>query len=185
MTSGNRPQPTPDAPPTSTTGQGDQPPGWHAGSSGDVAQLAEHCLCKAGVRGSIPLVSTRPDQRKRLVLLDHLAVHDTGRDAKRVGHLVTVPPASITTARPGSRPGRKLRPRPGGASKTWEINGGGRLRPGARRRLGVSGIRRSGELDGTDPRVSRVPRTGGLRFLVAGSCRHVVGGEHRCGRPSR
>ena len=25
---------------------------------GDVAQLAEHCLCKAGVRGSIPLVST-------------------------------------------------------------------------------------------------------------------------------
>jgi hypothetical protein len=28
--------------------------------SGDVAQLAEHCLCKAGVRGSIPLVSTHP-----------------------------------------------------------------------------------------------------------------------------
>ena len=26
--------------------------------TGDVAQLAEHCLCKAGVRGSIPLVST-------------------------------------------------------------------------------------------------------------------------------
>ena len=26
--------------------------------SGDVAQLAEHRLCKAGVRGSIPLVST-------------------------------------------------------------------------------------------------------------------------------
>ena len=25
---------------------------------GDVAQLAEHRLCKAGVRGSIPLVST-------------------------------------------------------------------------------------------------------------------------------
>ena len=27
--------------------------------SGDVAQLVEHRLCKAGVRGSIPLVSTR------------------------------------------------------------------------------------------------------------------------------
>jgi hypothetical protein len=25
---------------------------------GDVAQLVEHRLCKAGVRGSIPLVST-------------------------------------------------------------------------------------------------------------------------------
>jgi hypothetical protein len=25
---------------------------------GDVAQLGEHCLCKAGVRGSTPLVST-------------------------------------------------------------------------------------------------------------------------------
>ena len=25
---------------------------------GDVAQLGEHCLCKAGVRGSSPLVST-------------------------------------------------------------------------------------------------------------------------------
>ena len=30
---------------------------------GDVAQLAEHRLCKAGVRGSIPLVSTTLDQR--------------------------------------------------------------------------------------------------------------------------
>ncbi len=28
-------------------------------TTGDVAQLAEHCLCKAGVRGSIPLVSTK------------------------------------------------------------------------------------------------------------------------------
>ena len=27
---------------------------------GDVAQLGEHRLCKAGVRGSSPLVSTRP-----------------------------------------------------------------------------------------------------------------------------
>ncbi len=27
---------------------------------GGVAQLAEHCLCKAGVRGSSPLVSTTP-----------------------------------------------------------------------------------------------------------------------------
>src|SRR5207253_9509681 len=26
--------------------------------SGDVAQLGEHCLCKAGVEGSIPFVST-------------------------------------------------------------------------------------------------------------------------------
>ena len=25
---------------------------------GDVAQLGEHCLCKAGVRGSSPLIST-------------------------------------------------------------------------------------------------------------------------------
>ncbi len=25
---------------------------------GDVAQLGEHCLCKAGVAGSIPVVST-------------------------------------------------------------------------------------------------------------------------------
>ena len=27
-------------------------------SNGDLAQLVEHRLCKAGVRGSIPLVST-------------------------------------------------------------------------------------------------------------------------------
>ena len=26
---------------------------------GDVAQLVEHCLCKAGVRGSSPLISTQ------------------------------------------------------------------------------------------------------------------------------
>ena len=31
------------------------PPAQH----GDLAQLVEHCLCKAGVRGSIPLVSTQ------------------------------------------------------------------------------------------------------------------------------
>src|SRR6478736_2431476 len=30
----------------------------HCGGHGDVAQLAEHRLCKAGVGGSIPLVST-------------------------------------------------------------------------------------------------------------------------------
>lgn len=29
---------------------------------GDVAQLGEHCLCKAGVEGSSPFVSTKPDQ---------------------------------------------------------------------------------------------------------------------------
>ena len=26
---------------------------------GDVAQLGEHCLCKAGVVGSIPIISTK------------------------------------------------------------------------------------------------------------------------------
>jgi hypothetical protein len=33
--------------------------GKYSHAPGDVAQLAEHCLCKAGVRGSIPLVSTK------------------------------------------------------------------------------------------------------------------------------
>ena len=32
--------------------------GYRPRGPGDVAQLAEHRLCKAGVRGSIPLVST-------------------------------------------------------------------------------------------------------------------------------
>ena len=31
---------------------------WLLLSSGDVAQLGEHCLCKAGVEGSSPFVST-------------------------------------------------------------------------------------------------------------------------------
>lgn len=29
---------------------------------GDVAQLGEHCLCKAGVAGSIPVVSINSDK---------------------------------------------------------------------------------------------------------------------------
>ncbi len=36
---------------------------WHPATEphlGGVAQLVEHCLCKAGVRGSSPLVSTTP-----------------------------------------------------------------------------------------------------------------------------
>ena len=32
---------------------------------GDVAQLGEHCLCKAGVEGSSPFVSTREGIRAR------------------------------------------------------------------------------------------------------------------------
>jgi hypothetical protein len=35
---------------------------------GDVAQLAEHLLCKQGVEGSIPFVSTTPDQVHSSVL---------------------------------------------------------------------------------------------------------------------
>ena len=34
-------------------------------SQGAVAQLGEHCLCKAGVEGSIPFVSTATDRRSR------------------------------------------------------------------------------------------------------------------------
>ena len=33
-------------------------PGLAGLSVGDVAQLGEHCLCKAGVAGSTPVVST-------------------------------------------------------------------------------------------------------------------------------
>ena len=45
-------------------------------SHGDVAQLAEHRLCKAGVRGSIPLVSTSPwgstDEQKSQVSVEQI-----------------------------------------------------------------------------------------------------------------
>jgi hypothetical protein len=43
-------------------GRGVQGPGmvFSAGKHGDVAQLVEHLLCKQGVGGSSPLVSTRP-----------------------------------------------------------------------------------------------------------------------------
>lgn len=34
---------------------------------GDVAQLAEHCLCKAGVVGSSPIVSTNPEDWRLVV----------------------------------------------------------------------------------------------------------------------
>ena len=40
---------------------------------GDVAQLGEHCLCKAGVEGSIPFVSTIKDG-KLGKMLGHLAL---------------------------------------------------------------------------------------------------------------
>ena len=39
-------------------------------SNGDLAQLVEHRLCKAGVRGSIPLVSTQ------CILRDCFAVNE-------------------------------------------------------------------------------------------------------------
>lgn len=38
---------------------------------GGVAQLVEHCLCKAGVRGSIPLASTQGPLAQWLVLSPH------------------------------------------------------------------------------------------------------------------
>jgi hypothetical protein len=34
-------------------------------SNGDVAQLVEHLLCKQGVGGSSPLVSTEKPEKKR------------------------------------------------------------------------------------------------------------------------
>ena len=40
-------------------------------SQGDVAQLGEHRLCKAGVRGSSPLVSTRPAKAGLFLCADH------------------------------------------------------------------------------------------------------------------
>ena len=49
-----------------------------AGSIGDIAQLEEHCLCKAGVKGSSPFVSI--DIFARVAELADAPVSKSGAD---------------------------------------------------------------------------------------------------------
>ena len=44
--------------------------GYDARTRGDVAQLGEHLLCKEGVRGSSPLISTTISARRVRYVLD-------------------------------------------------------------------------------------------------------------------
>jgi hypothetical protein len=54
-------------------GSVDDPVGWRCSRVGGVAQLGEHLLCKQGVIGSIPIVSTR-DWRQMLASVSRMSV---------------------------------------------------------------------------------------------------------------
>jgi len=131
---------------------------------GDVAQLAEHCLCKAGVRGSIPLVSTtgslasfvRPAFRRNCLKgcsarrrKHHLDKVDAARGTRLTERPRRRPPSAVrarSAGQPGvgPRPLRRHRPRPEPPPQTAIADGawarsGGRA-PGAAQQL--SGLQR-------------------------------------------
>src|SRR4051812_6227256 len=89
--------------------------------SGDVAQLAEHRLCKAGVEGSIPFVSTHPDLRTRhLVTVCRKVVPHRGQQVQpKCSHYLPSSAALSSPAGGGFRGRRRTaRTAAGGPTRT-------------------------------------------------------------------